>query len=322
MNNLLNRIAFFCFLVGANLWVVQVNAQNFPTRTIRVINPWAAGGPTDSVARPVLQKMADALGQSIIVENRGGSSGEIGTGVVASSNPDGYTLLFATTGPNVVSPALRRDIRYDPIKSFVPISKWVDVPNVLAVRSNLPIKNLRELIEYAKANPGKLNYASTGPASTPRLAIEMLKHVAGLNIVEVPYPGVAPAIVDLVGGRVDLISVSLGNMTPFLKSGQLRGIALTTAKRSPLAPELPTVGELYPGFAVDSWFGLMAPAGTPPDIIEKLYRAGSEALKTPQIAQQMELLGAEVVDSTPQQFASDLPKEVESWSKMLKGIGP
>lgn len=227
-------------LLGCILPLVAA-AQAYPSKPIRVINPWPPGGPADAIARPILEKMGEALGQPMVILNRPGANGEIGTAAAATSDPDGYVLLFASTEPNVISSALQRDLRYDPVKSFEPVTKFVNNPSLLVMRSTLPMRNLKELIDYAKANPGALTYASAGTGSGPQITMEKLKRTAGIDIREIPYPGMAPATVDLLGDRVDLMVVQLGSIAPHVQSGKLRALAVGTSKRSGLMPDVPTL---------------------------------------------------------------------------------
>ena len=266
--------------------------------------------------------MGEILGQPLVILNRPGANGEIGTAAAASSDPDGYTLLFASTGPNGISFALERDLRYDPIKSFEPVTKFVNNQSLLVIRAALPARNLKELIDYAKANPGKLTYASAGTGSGPQITMENLKRTAGLDIREIPYPGMAPATVDLLGDRVDMMVIQLGSILPQVQAGKLRAMAVGTSRRSSLIPDVPTIGETVDGYTyLSSWFGLMAPARTPKDVVDRLYAASAEALKSPSLAEQLKKLGLDVVSSTPAQFSDDLKRDVADWSREMKTIG-
>ncbi len=297
-------------------------AQAYPSKPIRVISPWPPGGPADAIARPIFEKMGETIGQPMVLMNRPGANGEVGTALAAAAEPDGYTVLFASTGPNVISAALQRDLRYNALTSFEPVTNFVNSPSVLVVRANLPVRNLKELIDYAKANPGKLNYASAGTGSAPQISLETFKRAAGLDIKEIPYPGMAPATVDLMGDRVDMMAAQFGSMVPHIQAGKLRAMGMTTARRNSLMPDLPTVAEVVPGFTpTNSWFGLMVPARTPKDIVDKLYAVSVEALKSPALVEQMKKLGLDVVSLTPAQFSEELKRDVTNWTREMKAIG-
>ena len=245
-------------------------AAGYPDKPITVINPWTSGGPADTVARPVLQKLSERLGQPVIMENKPGANGVIGSAFVARAVPDGYTLLFSHVGPITISPAVQKEMPYDSVRDFKPITQVVSAPLVLTVRPSLPIHNLKELVDYARANPGKLSYGSVGPGSTTHLAGEILSSMADIKLLHVPYKGAAPVINDMLGGSIEMTFLNIAGSISYIKSGQLRAIAVTTLKRSSLLPDLPTIAETYPGFEVNSWYGLMAPAKTPDDIVALL----------------------------------------------------
>jgi tripartite-type tricarboxylate transporter receptor subunit TctC len=312
--HLLTALALFCVSAAAS-------AQAYPNKPIRVIIPYTAGGAADAVARPIFDRMSEILGQPIVLMNRPGSNGELGTQAVAEAAPDGYTLLFATTGPNVNALAMGRNVRYT-AASFTPITMFVDSPSVLLVRSSLPIRNVQELIAYARANPGKLNYGTLGPGSNPQLALAILNSSASIDIKDIPYPGVAGAIVDVLAERLDLISSVMGAVSQHVQAGKLRPLGLVTARRSPALPDLAPLSEVIPGYTgLNSWLGLMAPAGTPRDVVDRLYKASVEALRTPSVADQMGKLAMTVTLPTPDQFDKDIKADIATWTPLFKKIG-
>jgi tripartite-type tricarboxylate transporter receptor subunit TctC len=243
-----------------------VPAQDYPNRLIRVVVPWPPGGAIDAVARIVTLKLPERLGQQVIVDNRAGANGFIGTTAVAKSAPDGYTLLFADVGTISISPAMRADTPYNSLKDFAPITQVVSSPFALVVHPGVPAKTLQELVAYVKARPGKLTYGSFGHGSISHLAAAMLLSVEpGLDILHVPFKGAAPAITELIAGRIDVLFITVSSAVPQIEGGKMRGLAVTTLKRSNLLPNLPAINEVYPGYEVNSWYGMLAPAGTPKD---------------------------------------------------------
>lgn len=293
----------------------------WPTRPIRVVIPYTAGGAADAVARPIFERMTEILGQPVVIINRPGSNGEAGTASVATAEPDGYTLLFATTGPNVNSIAMGRNVRYT-TASFQPITVFVESPSFMLVRSTLPIHNIAELVAYAKANPGKLNYGTLGGGSAPQVALKTLNRAAGIDIREVPYPGVAGATVDILAGRIDLLSSVISAIGPHIQSGKLRPLGVVAGRRASIMPDLPTVAEQLPGFTpVASWLGLMAPAGTPKDIVDKIYKAAVEATRTPAVSERLRSMALVITLPTPETFTADINKDVATWSEQFKAIG-
>lgn len=293
-------------------------AEPWPTKPIVVINPWAPGGPADIVARPIMQKLSERLGQPIVVENRAGANGVIGATAVAKARPDGYTLLFSHVGPIAISPAMQADMPYDSIKDFEPVTQVVSAPLVLVVRPDLPIKSLQDLVAYAKSRPGKLSYGSVGAGSTTHLAGEMLHGMAGIDILHVPYKGAAPVITDMLGGQIDMAFINISGVMPYLPSGKLRAIAVSTLKRSTLLPDLPAISESYPGFEVNSWYGVMAPAGTPKEIVNRLQREIAIVLKTPEIMEVMKTGGLDPEGTTPEQYAAKIKEDLRRWAAVVK----
>jgi tripartite-type tricarboxylate transporter receptor subunit TctC len=294
------------------------SAQPYPAKPIRVISPWAPGGPAEALARVVTVKMSETLGQPIVIESRGGANGEIGTASVAKSAPDGYTILLSHLGPTAISPALKKDLPYDPVKDFEPISQVVAGPTLLVVRNDLPVKSVRELVDYAKANAGKLSYGSVGIGSTTHLAGEMLNQTAGIETTHVPYKGSTPILVDLMGGRLEFAFVGISGSLQQARAGQVRAIAISTLTRSPSAPDIPAVAETLPGFELNSWYGMMAPAGTPKPIVVRLNQELVRALKMPDVVEWMKQNGLDPAPTTPEEHAAYIRAEIAKWSKIVQ----
>lgn len=296
-------------------------AESYPTRPVRFIVPWSAGGGTDIFARIIADKLQQSLGQPFPVENRPGAAGNIGAAYVAKAAPDGYTIMLATI-TLATSPALYRHLDFDPTKDFAPITLVAGVPHLLVVNPSLPVANVKELIELAKKKPGKLNYASAGIGSPFHIAAELFKEMAGVNIVHIPYKGGAPAVTDVVEGQVDMAFANLVAVLPLAKSGRLRALAISSAKRSSAAPDIPTMAEAgLPGYDFSSWFGIFAPAGTPADIVTKLNHEIVKALKSPEIDKQLTEQGADLVASTPEEFGTYLNAETAKWTKVIRAAG-
>jgi len=305
-------------LIGAISFSAQdamaQSAGSYPNKPIRMVVPYPPGGPTDLTARVVAAEMNQILGQPVVVDNKPGASGMIGAESVARADPDGYTFL-ANASLHVINPAIYPDMRFDAVKDFVPITQLARVPLVLVVPVNSPIKSLKDLVDYAKQHPGKLNFASAGNASAQQLAGESFKIFAGINMQHVPYKGSAPALADLVGGQVQLMFDSMPSAMPFIKSGKLRPIAVTTPTRAKALPELPTIAESgYPGFDISTWYGFWAPKGTPAPIVAKLSDAAAKVLKQDAVMSKYASMGAEPIGSTPAEFAKfNEPKQRNGW---------
>ena len=293
-------------------------AQQYPTKPIKVISPWSPGGPAEALARVVTTKMSESLGQPIVIESRGGANGEIGTAAVATSAPDGYTILLSHLGPTAISPALKKSLPYDPVKDFEPISQVVAGPTLLVVRNDLPVKTVKELIDHAKANPGKLSYGSVGIGSTTHLAGEMLNMTAGIDTVHVPYKGSTPILVDLMGGRLAFAFVGISGSLAQARAGQIRAIAISTLTRSPSAPDIPAVAETLPGFELNSWYGMMAPAGTPKPIVMQLNQELVRALKMPDVVEWMKQNGLDPAPTTPEEHAAYIKAEIAKWARIVQ----
>ncbi|MEO8145512.1 MAG: tripartite tricarboxylate transporter substrate binding protein [Betaproteobacteria bacterium] len=293
-------------------------AQQYPSKPVRLINPWTPGGPAELLTRIVGQKMADSLGQPFIVENKPGANGTIGATFVAKSAPDGYTILFSHVGPMAISPAVVEKMPYDTLKDFEPVTQVAAGALVLLVRNDIPITNLKELVAYGKANPGKMSCGSVGPASTSHLACELFHILGGVQTIHVPYKGSAPVITDMLGGQISISFLNVAGAMPQMRANQLRPVAVTTLKRSGVLPDLPTMNESMPGFEVNSWYGMMAPAGTPKAIVHLLQREVAKALKAPDVAEKLKEFGLDPVGNTPEEHAAQLRVDLERWGKVAR----
>ncbi|SPA56618.1 tripartite tricarboxylate transporter substrate binding protein [Cupriavidus taiwanensis] len=296
-------------------------AQEFPQHPVRMVLPYPAGGPTDLLARVVAVKMGESLGQGVVVDNKPGASGMIGAEAVARAAADGYTIL-ANASLHVINPSIQPKMRYDAFKDFVPITQLADVPLVLVVNNASPVKTVQDLIAYARREAGALNFGSAGNASAQHLAGESFKLAARVPMQHVPYKGSAPALTDLMGGQIQLMFDSMPSAMPFIKSGKLRAIAVTTPRRASALPDIPTVAESgLPGFDISTWYGLWAPRGTPAAVIEKLATHAAAALKRPDVRQQYADMGAEPVGSSPADFARYNAAEGRKWAEIVRRSG-
>jgi tripartite-type tricarboxylate transporter receptor subunit TctC len=297
-------------------------AASYPAKPIRLVVPFPAGGTTDILARAVAQKLSEAWGQQVIVDNRPGAGGNIGSDLVAKSAPDGYTLLMGTVGTHAINPSLYAKMPYDHVKDFAPVILVAGVPNVLVVNPSLPVHSVQELIAYAKANPGKLNFASSGNGTSIHLSGELFKTMTGVQMTHIPYKGSAPALTDLVGGQVELMFDNLPSSLPFIKAGRLRALAVTSGTRAAALPDLPTLAESgLAGFEASSWFGVLAPAGTPRDIVAKLNGAIATWLASPEAREKLSSQGAIAAGGTPDAFARHIAAETVKWAKVVKASG-
>ena len=304
--------------IALSLWLSIAGAQGFPSKPVKIIVAFPPGGGTDIVARLLGQKLGDAWGQPVVVENRAGASGTIGTELAARADPDGYTLFMATMGNMTANQHLYK-MALDPIAALAPVTKVVDVHFVFMANPSLPAAGVRELIELAKKNPGGIAYSSSGPGGAPHLAMELFKRQAGIDLLHVPYKGSSPSISDLIGGRVMLTMDSLVQSLPHIKAGRLKALAVPGPKRTALLPEVPTIAESgLPGYALTNWFGLLAPAATPKDIVAKLHADAVKALKDPDINKKIADLGADVVGNTPEEFGAALRAESAQWAEIIK----
>ena len=293
----------------------------FPTKPIRLIVPFAAGGTTDILGRVAAAELSKAFGSQAIVENRSGAGGNIGAEVVAKAAPDGYTLLVCTVGTHGINQALYNKLPFDPIKDFEPVTLLATVPNVLVVHPAVKANNVSELIALAREKPGKLNYASSGNGTSIHLSAELFKSMTRTFMTHIPYRGSAPAITDLMGGQADLMFDNLPTALPFIKSGKLRALGVTTTKSSVALPGVPPIADTLPGYEASSWFGIVAPAGTPKDIVQKINQALVRALQSPEVRERLINQGAEPVGNTPEQFGDYIKAELLKWSKVVKASG-
>jgi tripartite-type tricarboxylate transporter receptor subunit TctC len=297
-------------------------AQGYPAKPIRLMVPFPPGGSTDIVARIVAQKLGAQLGQSLVIENRGGAGGTLGTAVVAKAVPDGYNLVVGTTSTHVVAPSVYQKLDYDPVKDFAPISLMAVTPYLLVVNPSVQAKNVKELVELMKSQPGKLNYASAGVGSTTHLAMEMLKGASQTYALHIPYNGNGPAGTAVIAGQVEILFGSLPAVLPHAKSGRVRALAVGTPKRSPSLPEVPTVAESgYAGFDASLWLALMAPAGTPAPIIERLNKEVIAAVSSKETSETLDKNGAEPLTSTPAELAAIIKDGVAKYAKVVKDAG-
>jgi tripartite-type tricarboxylate transporter receptor subunit TctC len=301
--------------------------SSWPTKPVRIVVPFAAGGTTDILARAVAPELGKAFGQTFVIDNRAGAGGNVGAEIVAHSPPDGYTLLMGTVGTHGINRALYAKLPYDPIRDFAPITMVAGVPNVMEMPAEkakqMGIANVRDFIRYAKQHPGKLNMASSGNGTSIHLAGELFKSMAGIYMVHFPYRGSAPALVDLVGGTMDVMFDNLPSSLPLIKAGRLKALAVTSRERSAALPDVPTIEEAagLKGFDATSWFGLLAPAGTPRDIVNRIQQEVAKSLSTPAVKDKLLAQGAIPSGDTPAEFAKHIAAEHVKWAKVVKESG-
>jgi tripartite-type tricarboxylate transporter receptor subunit TctC len=296
-------------------------AQTFPDHPVRLIVPFPAGGPSDIIARVVAQRMAELLKQPITIDNRGGQGGVLGTDVLAKAKPDGYTIALSSAGALAISPSMEK-VAYDSMKDLQAITLVATVPEMLVVAANVPANNMSELVALAKAQPGKLNFASSGPGSLPHLAGELLKLTAKIDIVHVPYRGAAPAVNDLLGEQVQMVFLDLPIILPQVESGKLKPIAIGSAERAPTAKDVPTTAEAgMPDLKIENWYGMVAPAGTPAAIVATLNKAATEAMHDPRVKEKLASQGATLIGDSPEQFHDFIGTEIARWAKVIKEAG-
>ncbi|HEV7800038.1 MAG TPA: tripartite tricarboxylate transporter substrate binding protein [Burkholderiales bacterium] len=297
-------------------------ADAYPTKPVRFVITFPAGGPTDVVVRLVGQRLTEEWGQPMIIDNRGGAGGIVGTEIVARAAPDGYSFLVGTAGGMTINPALQPKLSYDPFRDFSPVSMLVTNPQILVAHPSVAAKNVKELVALAKAKPGQLNFASAGTGTATHLGLELLKLTTGLDAVHVPYKGGAPAVTDLIAGQVQLLWVSIPSVLPHVKGGRLRALAVSTAKRSASAPDVPTVAESgYPGFEYSNWNALFAPAKTPTAVVRKVNASVVKALSEPEVAQRLSNQGADPAPGTPEELARYMRVDSDRWKKVIKSAG-
>ena len=294
-------------------------AQGYPAAHVKLVVPFPAGSATDQIARVIGQELQTALGQSFVVENRPGAQDTIAAEAVAKSAPDGYTLLVTTNTPQAAAPSLYKQLRYDPVKDFAPVARLGTISFMLMVKSEFPAKSLKEFIAYARGRPGKLS-AGFGSAGS-QVSQAMLRSMAGIDFVDVPYKGLPQAITDLLGGSIDFTFADLANALAQAKGGKLRGLGVTSQRRSPLAPDVPAIAEEIKGYELIAWFALMAPAGTPKDVVGKLHDATARALARPEIAARFATLGTDVAPMNPEELGAFIRSEIAKWARMAKEAG-
>lgn len=313
---------FKALLIGfALLCPALASAQDFPTKTIKLIVPFPPGGPNDIIARTVAQKMTDILKQQVVIDNRGGQGGVLGTDAVAKAAPDGYTIAITSAGALAISPSMEK-VAYDTLKDLQPITLVAKVPEMLVVATSVPAKDMKELVALAKAQPGKLNFASSGAGSLPHLAGELFKLTAKIDITHVPYRGAAPAVNDLLGQQVQMVFLDLPVLLPQVNAGKLRPIAVGAPKRVPSAPDVPTTAEVgMPGLLTENWYGMVAPANTPPAVVAILNKATVAAMKDPDVIAKLSSQGAMLEGQTPEQFRAFIDSEIKKWAKVIADAG-
>jgi tripartite-type tricarboxylate transporter receptor subunit TctC len=314
--------AFFKLALGLFLLLPSLAAaQTFPAKPIKLIVPFPAGGPNDIIARVIGQRMSELSGQPVLIDNRGGQAGVLGTDAVAKAAPDGYTIAITSAGALAISPSMEK-VAYDTLADLAPVTLVATVPEMLVVASNVPAKDIGELIALAKAQPGKLNFASTGPGSLPHLAGELFKLTAKIDIVHVPYRGAAPAVNDLLGQQVQMTFLDLPALLPQVKAGALRPMAVGSVERTPTAPDVPTTAEAgFPDLRIENWYGMVAPKGTPKDIVSALHALTTRAMADPAVKEKLAAQGATLIGDEPEHFRAFIADETRKWAKVIKDAG-
>lgn len=308
--------------VSATFAFVGAAHAQYPVKPIKIVVPFPAGGTTDILARAVAADLQKSFGQAVVVENKAGAGGNIGSDSVAKSAPDGYTLLMGTVGTHAINVSLYPKMPYDAVKDFAPVSLVAGVPNVLVAAPSFPANSVKDLIDAAKKAPDKLTFASSGNGTSIHLSGELFKQLAGVQMTHVPYKGSSAALPDVLSGQVNVMFDNAPSVMPHIKGGKLKAIAVTSSKRSPALPGVPTVAEAgFPSYEASSWFGVLAPAGTPKDVVDKLSTAIAKALQTPEMKERLAVQGAEAVGNSPEQFAAHIKAEIEKWSKVVKASG-
>jgi len=317
------NLAIRCMLAAALLSGAPFAAAQWtPKMPIRVVVPFAPGGPTDITARHLAKKLTELLGQPVVVDNRAGANGMIGAELVAKAKPDGYTLLMPTSSTMAINPAVYAKMPYDPIKDFAPVTPVVGAPVMMVVTPSFPAKTVKELIAIAKARPGEVVFASSGAGSNLHLALELFRDQAGIKITHVPYKGAGPAVTDVIGGQAQGMFADLPVLTPFIKAGRLRAMAVAGAERTAMFPQVPAMKELgYPRFNARQWYGMFAPAGTPREIVMKLNETIRQAVASPDVKDRYAEIGADVFVSSPEEFAVFIKSEIERWHDIVKKYG-
>ena len=315
----LNKIISRFVAAGAAFVVTSATAQNYPARPIRMIVPFAPGGGGDIVGRLLAQKMSEGLGKPLVIDNRGGAGGNIGTELAVKALADGYTVLLGNVGPLALSPSLYPQLTYDAVRDLAPVSMVASFPNVLVANISLPARSIQELVALIKSRRGKMNFGSAGTGTSTHLAAELFKAVARLDIVHVPYKGGAAALTDVIAGQVAYYFGSLPSSLPLARAGKVQALAVTSLRRSSAAPEIPTIAESgYPGFETAAWYGVLVPIGTPRDIVMRLNRATIAALGAAEVKERLVQEGSEPMGSSPAQFGAYIKSEIEKWSKVVR----
>jgi tripartite-type tricarboxylate transporter receptor subunit TctC len=310
-----------CAMLGAAMFIASSAVAQYPTRAVRMVVPSSAGGGTDIIARIVAPKLTEKLGQQIVVENRPGAGTMIGSEVVARAPPDGYTLLMGLS-TLATNPVIYKKVPYNAITDFAPVTLVLSAPNILVVHPSLPVKTVKELIWFAQARPGEINFASAGAGTNPHLSMELFLSMAGLRMVHVPYKGSAPAIIDLLSGQVVTMTATMLTGMPHVRSGRLRALGLTGANRNAAAPDVPTIAEAgVPGYEAVQWYGLLAPAQTPKDIIARLNREMTAILQLPDVKERVAADGGDAVATPPEAFGRYIRTETEKWARVAKAAG-
>lgn len=312
---------FICGVILASAAITSAVAQTYPNKPIKLIVPFPPGGAADVMSRIVAEKLTPQLGQPVIVENKPGAGTMLASEFVAKAPADGYTLLMAASSL-VIAPSLYAKVNYDPIKDFTPVTQVAAVIHLVVVNPTLPVKSIQELIAYLKANPGKVSYGSTGSGTSTHLEAELFKKMAGVEIEHIPYKGSTPALADLVGGQTSMMFDPIASSKPYLESGKLRALAVSTAQRSISAPELPTVAESgLPGYEAMPWLGIVAPANTPQPVVDRLYKAVGEVLKQKEVKDRFKSLGLDIIGNTPAEFVKFIEKDQKKWTQVIKDSG-
>ncbi len=317
----MNRFAIAGLVVLAGMGARCALAQGYPNRAVRLVVPSSPGGGTDITGRIVAQKLSEQLGQQVVVDNRAGAGTTIGNDIVAKSAPDGYTLLMGIS-TLAINPSMYSKLPYDALRDFAPISQAVAVPNILTVHPSVPAKTVKEFIALAKAKPGSITFGSAGLGTSPHLSGELFKTLARIDMVHVPFKGSGQSVISLLAGEIGANFPSVPTAIPYIKAGKLRALGVTTVKRTQALPDVPSIAEAgLPGYEATQWFGVLAPVATPRAIIERLYQEVSRALRAPDVKERLSAEGAEVVASTPEEFASYLKSETEKWTRVIKAAG-
>jgi len=319
--NFVATILAIAFLIGSGGFVAAAAAQEYPTKSLRFIVPFPPGGGADTLGRLVGVKVAESLGHQVVIDNRAGAGGNIAAEVAARSAPDGYTLLQANVS-HAISASLYRKLSYDLVKDFVPVTMLASTPYMLMVNPAVPANSVKELIALAKSRPGQLNYGSSGNGGSSHLATELFRSMAGLELRHIPYKGATPGMTDLMSGQIQMMFNTLGIALPLVKAGKLKGLAVTSSRRAPTAPDHPTIAEAgLAGYEASTWYGVMVPAGTPSPIVAKLHAAFVAALNTPELRERLTNQSYELVGNTPGQFAEYVRTEIPKWAGVIKSSG-